>query len=151
MRLSCQKAVLFVAALTLACSEPTPPPVRLAAGFMLESINGQPLPAVLNAGPGDTTRILSATISFDLAGNAFSADHWRRVYPVNRIEEATLSLRQEYRITGEDIAVGSFTPCPPNALCIGNKIGKITESTLTLSYDDPTAPVYFYRRLVPFD
>ena len=151
MRVSCKEAFVFTTALTMACSDPTQPPERVSQDFLLESINGQPLPAVVNAGPDDTTRILSGTIRFDLAGNAFSAEHWRRVYPVNRTDENTLSLLQEYRITDGDIVVGSFTPCPPNALCIGNKIGMITESTLTLSYDYPNAPVYFYRRLIPID
>jgi hypothetical protein len=151
MRLSCQKAFLLVAALTLACHESTSPPQTVARQYRLVSVDGQPLPAVLNARQGDTTRILWATIALDVAGNAYSADHWRRVYPPNPAEEATLSLQQEYRISGDNITVGSFTPCPENAVCIGNKTGKITESTLTLSYaDSPTAPVYFYG-LMPVD
>jgi hypothetical protein len=151
MRLFCREAFVFTAALTMACSDPTRPPERVSQFFLLESINGQPLPAIVNAAPGDTTRILSATVNFDLAGNAFTAERWRRVYPVNQADEATLTLDQKYRITRGTIIVGSFTPCPPNALCIGNKIGTITESTLTLSYDDPNAPVYFYRRAFLMD
>jgi hypothetical protein len=151
MRLFCKEAFAVATAFTMACSEPTRPPERVSQDFLLESINGQPLPAVVNAAPGDTTRILSATVSFDLAGNAFTSERWSRVYSVNQTDQGTLALQQEYRITSGEIVVGSFTPCPPNAICAGNKIGTITESTLTLSYDDPTAPVYFYRRLPRID
>jgi hypothetical protein len=117
---------------------------------MLVTIDGQPLPAVLNAGQSDTTRILWATISLDADGKAYTADHWRRVYPPNQTEEATLSLEQEYRISGDNITVGSFTPCRDTAACIGNKTGRITDSTLTLSFTDSGAPVYFYE-LMPVD
>lgn len=151
MRLSYQKAFLFSALLTMACAESTPPPGTVSRQYLLESINGQPLPALLSAAQADTTRILWATLSLDVAGNAYSADHWRRVYPPNQTEEATLALQLEYRITGDDITVGSFKPCPSNALCMGNKVGKITSTTLTLAYtDNPTAAVYVYR-LMPID
>jgi hypothetical protein len=145
MRLSCQKTLLLVAAVTMACHESTAPPQTVSKLYVLETINGQPLPAVLNAGQGDTTRVVWGTVILYSAGNAFTAEHWRRVYPPNPSEEGILSLQREYRIAGDNITVGSFTPCPINAICEGNKVGKLTSSTLTLAYEHAGAPVYLYQ------
>lgn len=65
-------------------------------------------------------------------------------YPAN---EATYTAHYEYMITGDSITVGSFKPCPPNALCARNRVGKLSDSTLTLSYggSPPGDPILNYR------
>ena len=145
MRLSCQKAFLPVVALTMACHESTAPPRTVSGLYVLESVNGRPLPTFVYSGQADTTFILSATLTLDGAGNAVRTEHWRYVYPPNRTDEATTTFLREYRIIGDIITVGSFTPCGINALCEGNKVGKLTSTTLTLAYENPTAPTYLYR------
>jgi len=129
----------------MACHESTTPLTIGSGVYRLESINGRPVPAFVSAEPADTTFILSATLTLDGAGNATRVEHWRYVYQPNRTDEGTLTLHVEYRITGNDITVGSFTPCGPAAICEGNKIGKLSSTTLTLAYDSPTAPVFLYR------
>lgn len=145
MRLSRLKALFPVVALTMACHESTAPPRMVSGLYVLESVNGQPVPAIVAAGQADTNFVLSATVSLDPAGNAVTAEHWRYVHQPNQTEEGTLILRQEYRITDHSITVGSFKPCPANAICIGNRVGKLTGTTLTLAYENPTAPLYLYR------
>lgn len=113
--------------------------------YVLESVNGRRVPAFVNAGLADTTFMLWATLTLDTAGNAFRTERWRYVYQPNRTEEGTFTIRNEYRIIGENITVGSFKPCPINALCEGNKVGKLTSSTLTLAFENPTAPLFLYR------
>lgn len=144
MRLSCQKALLLVAALTMACDESTAPPQTLSGLYVLETINGRPVPAILSAGQADTSFVLSATLTLDDAGNAVRAEHWRYVYQPNRTDEGTFTANVKYRITGDRITVGSFTPCL-DAICEGNKVGRVTSTTLTLAYEDPNAPVFLYR------
>src|SRR5882672_2831991 len=146
MRLSCLRALLPAVALTMACTDSTAPS-RLASGlYVLESVNGQAVPAIVIAGQTDTSFMLSATLTLDGAGNAVRIEHWRYVYQPSHAEEGTLTANSEYRITRGNITVGSFQPCPANALCEGNKVGKITSTTLTLAYaDNPTAPVFLYR------
>jgi hypothetical protein len=41
----------------------------------------------------------------------------------------------EYRVSGSQVEIGSFTPCPPNALtsCAPNLAGTITADALILA------------------
>ena len=146
MRLSCKKALVLVAAVTVACDESTGPSQTLSRLYILETINGRPVPAFVHVGQADTSFVLSATLTLDDAGNAVRVERWRYVYQPNRTEEGTFTGHMKYRINGDNITVGSFTPCPPNALCEGNKVGKVTSTTLTLAYENPTAPIFLYRR-----
>ncbi len=145
MHLSYLKAFLSIVALTTACHESTAPPRTVSGVYLLESVNGQPVPAVVYAGPADTTFMRSATLTLDVAGNAVRSEHWRYVYQPNRTDEGTFIANVHYKIAGDNITVGSFGICPPDALCEGNKVGKLTSTALTLSYDSPTAPVFLYR------
>jgi hypothetical protein len=146
MRLSCLRTLLPIVALTMACSNSTVP-ARLASGlYVLESVNGQAVPAIVIASQTDTSFMLSATLALDGAGNAVRIEHWRYVYQPSHAEEGTFTANAVYRISGDNITVGSFQPCPANALCEGNKVGKYTSTTLTLAYaNNPAAPVFLYR------
>jgi len=146
MRLSCLRALLPAVAFTMACHESTSPPPLASGVYVLESVNGQGVPAIVSASQIDTSFILSATITLDGTGHAIRSEHWRYVYQPNHVEEGTFTANAEYRITGDNITVGSFQPCPANALCEGNKVGEFTSTTLTLAYENnPTAPVFLYR------
>jgi hypothetical protein len=145
MRLACQKAFLLAAAFTMACDESTAPPQTLPRMYVLETIDGRPVPAIHFAGQADTTFVLWATLTLDDAGNAVRAERWRHVYPPNHTDESTFTSHAEYRIIGDRITVGRFTPCAPNALCEGNKVGRLTSTTLTLAYETPNAPIFLYR------
>jgi hypothetical protein len=146
MRLSCLKALLPAVALTMACHESTSPPSLASGVYVLESVNGQGVPAIVSASQIDTSFMLSATLTLDGAGHAIRSEHWRYVYQPNQVEEGTFTANVEYRLTGDNIAVGFFQPCPANAIYEGNKVGKITSTTLTLAYENnPTSPVFLYR------
>ena len=146
MRLPCLKACLPILALTLACSDSTSPTKLVSGTYVLETVNGQGIPAVFSAGQADTSFMLSATLSLDGAGHGLRSEHWRYVFPPNQVQEGTFTMPVEYRIDGDNITVGSFQPCPANALCEGNKVGKFTSTTLTLSYETTsTSPVFLYR------
>ncbi len=113
---------------------------------MLESVNGQSLPA----GIGGSNSVLWATLTLDAAGNAVNVDHIKSVFQ-NNASENTYSLRREYRIRGDSIEIGSFKPCPPGADCIGNQLGVVADSTvaLTVSYNPyPTNPIVYLYRLI---
>ena len=147
MRLSCQKVLVLAAALTMACNDSAaPPPPEVAPGtYILETINGRPVPTFVSSDQTDTSFVLWATLTLDGAGKAVRTEHYRHVYPPNRTEEGTFIAHREYRIIDDSITVGIFTPCGPLALCEGNKAGKITGTTLTLAYENPTAPIFLYR------
>jgi hypothetical protein len=145
MNLSCQKAFVLVLTLTMACNESTAPPPEAAPRlYILESINGRPIPTFVSADQTGTSFVLWATLTLDVAGNAVREERWRNVYPPNT-EEGTFIAHYQYRIIGDNITVGIFTPCPIDAVCEGNKVGKITGTSLTLAYENPTAPIFLYR------
>lgn len=146
MRLPCLKALLPAAALIMACHESTSPPQLVSGVYVLETVNNHGVPAIVSAGQADTSFMLSATLTLDGTGHGIRSEHWRYVFQPNQVEEGTFTANVEYRISGENIELGSFQPCPPNALCEGNKVGRFTSTTLTLSYaDNTTAPVFLYR------
>ena len=130
----------------MGCDGSTSPPETASGLYILQTINGRPLPAYTSAGQADTSFVLSATLILDDAGNALRAERWRYVYQPNGSDEGTFTAHVKYRINGDNITVGTFTPCPPLSICEGNKVGKITGTSLTLAYEDPTAPTFLYRR-----
>jgi len=146
MRLSGQKAFVLVLALTMGCHDTTAPPAQSARVYVLESVNGQPVPVFL----GGSTTVVWATLTLDVAGNAITVDHNRSVFQ-NTSSENTYSVRREYRVRGDSIEIGAFKPCPPGALCIANTLGVIADSTvaLTIGYNPyPTNPIVYLYRLV---
>ena len=144
MRLSRRTMSFLVFALAIACRDTTAPE-RISAGFVLESVNGQPLPAVLFS---DATRILTvvgSTLTLTMDGHAFIGE----VYTQNSqgiVTQPTFAATLEYQLHGDQIEIGSFTPCPPNAQCAANATGTLSNGTLTLNNPLP-APnkIYVYR------
>lgn len=147
MRLSRQKALLLIGALTTACHDTTAPPTGF---YRLESFNNQTLPAVINAGSGDTTTLFSGFLVLDGAANAMIATHSRQVHPSIPPRDATDTARYTYRVVGDSIAFDYSPPCPINALCVGPPYAKSTSTTLTLFYfsiPGTAKPTYLYRLL----
>jgi hypothetical protein len=148
MRLSCQKWFLIALALTTGCHDTiAPPPSTPRAGlYVLESVNGQPVPASLGGG----TSVLWATLTLDVTGTAIRVNHTKSVFQ-NSSSENTYSIRAEYRVRGDSIEIGFFKPCPPGVLCIGNTLGMIADSSvaLTVGYNPyPTNPIIYLYRLI---
>ena len=146
MRLSCQKAFVLAVMLTVACGEPNAPPLVLVL-FTLESVDSRPLPFVIGSNGPDTLTLLSATVTFDVAGKARITVHTRSVTVPNAPTEATNTSRYSYTIVGDSITFDYDPPCPPNALCVAPPYGKLTSNTLTLFYwisPDASIP-YVYR------
>jgi hypothetical protein len=130
MRLSCQKAFIFVLVATIGCGDTTAP-IKVPAQFDLVNINGRQLPTYLAATPGLTATILWASLTLDRAGKAEMTEH-RRVEGPGILTEATYTNTFDYRIHGDKIEIGSFEPCPINAICAPNMIGTISNSGLSL-------------------
>lgn len=151
MLFSCQKALLLVAVSTVACHDSTAPPVSILGSYALLSINGQGLPAIIQSGGGDTTRVFWSILTLDGAGNATIDEKTRRTRLNQPATEAIATSRYSYRVIGDSIAFDYSPPCPPNALCVGPPGGKLSGSTLTLSYsgNPPPRPPSIYRLLGP--
>jgi hypothetical protein len=145
MKFSCLLAVSFVA-LAGGCGDATAPSQNVTALYVLESINGEVLPATFSIHPGWIATVSWATVNLDAAGNATIVERRRTETPSSQFERTDARIT-DYEITGERIEIGP--PCPLDAPidCVPKRIGQITASTLTLSGDlgDPNGVVYLYR------
>lgn len=147
MPLSCQKLLVLGLGLTIGCHDSTAPVTPASKLYVLQSVNGQPVPA----NTGGSTSIVWATLTLDAAGNATTVDHRQTIFQ-GTSSENTIAIRHQYRIRGDSIEIGFFTPCPPGADCISNTFGVVADSSiaLTVSYIIyPTQPIIYFYRLVP--
>ena len=140
MYLSRQKSCLISLLVLAACSDGTAPPQASTRLYVLESINGNPLPTITSAGAGDTVTVLWATLTLGSAGDAVTVDHVRHAYLAYPPQEQTFGSRYQYRVTGDSITVGFFGQCWD--LCISNRVGAISESSVSLidSYNPYPVP-----------
>jgi hypothetical protein len=143
MRLVRPIAAAFVGLLATGCGDPTAPK-RVTALYILESINGQPLPATFSQSPIETATVFWATLNLDLAGNASMAERRRSVYATSQ-HERTNTWLTGYEITGQAIVIGP--PCGSDVErdCAIRRYGEIIGSTLTLRESVVDAPVYLYH------
>lgn len=145
MNLICPTLLVAVASV-LACHESTAPQSETRI-YVLQSINGNPLPVVTGAGAGDTLTALWATLTLEPNGNATTIDHYRHVYLAYPAEEKTLAVRLQYRVSRDSITVGWFGQCVD--ICAWNRVGSITDSSVSLieSYNPYPTPseVRLYR------
>lgn len=144
MRLSRRTIGFLVFALTLGCRDTTGPKT-ISAVFVLQSVNGQPLPAVVFSEAGRTRTVVSSILRLDQEGRAFITESdTENLQGVVSSQFFLATL--EYRLHGSHIEIGSFTPCPPNALCAANATGIILNGMLSLNNPLP-APnkTYLYQ------
>jgi len=139
MSVSRLNALALLCAVATACHESSAPHQATTRVYVLESINGNPPPTVTSSGAGDTVTVLWATLTLGPTGDALTVDHLRHAYLAYPPQEQTLASPSEYRVTGDSITVGFFGQCQD--LCIRNRVGVITESSVSLIDDYNPYPV----------
>jgi hypothetical protein len=144
MRPSCQKAFLLLIASTIGCSDSTAP-LTLPAVFELENINGRQLPTYFATPPSLTPTVLSASVSLGNAGKAVMSERRRDLDGT----ETTFTNTYDYRLDGDQIEI--VVPCPPNANCIPNFVGTVSDAALSLRIAEltPTYSIIYYYRIAP--
>ena len=137
--------VAVVGMLALSCSDSTGP-TRVTALYLLESIDGEPLPATFASSPIETSTVFWATLNLDEAGNAAMAEH-RYSLSGGFEQERTHTQITVYEISGEFITLGHRCRIGPLIDCAPNRVGRIEGSSLRLSGSDgdPNNLTYVYR------
>lgn len=143
---------VFVALLALALSGCDDDFLPFVEGtYQLVRAEGAPLPFTLwDTGAEDAT-LLNERLTFRSDGTVErrTLRRFREGNPVQQREEWVV-MEQEYRLEGRTITVGWFTPCPPNAMCLGNDSGRASRDRVILSSvlhsDDATGVTLEYRR-----
>lgn len=151
MRLSCRLASLVLAATTIACSEPLTPST-VSGFYLLESVNGQPVPVVIGPIPEETITVLDGSVTLTSDANAYIYERRREVRQ-NVPSERTYSSRLRFVLDGT--RMGFPIDCPPNANCMLLE-GIIFGERLRIAvggFSAPNAMIYEYRlapsRIVP--
>ena len=144
MRLPRQQAFALLLVAAIGCNDSIGP--KLPATFDLENINGRGLPTFYSPTPGLTPTILFASLTLDNNGKAFWLEGRRESDGTQTIINNTF----DYKITFNQIEIGSFSPCAANANCMGTYKGTISNETLSLNVQatDAGAIVYNYRNSI---
>ncbi|TVP48167.1 MAG: hypothetical protein EA350_03725 [Gemmatimonadales bacterium] len=112
---------------------PTGTSDSLSGSFELAAVGGAPLPAVMWSDAAATGVLHADRLDFRPDGTV--TRHYRFVMTPHGSEEVEVFahvLELEYRRRGRSIEIGRLEPCPPNALCIPNDIGRIRSGGLEL-------------------
>jgi len=144
MRLPRQQAFALLLVAAIGCSDSISP--KLPATFDLENINGRGLPTFYSPTPGLTPTILFASLTLDNNGKAF----WLEARQESDGTQTIINNTFDYKITFNQIEIGSFSPCAANANCMGTYKGTISNETLSLNVQatDGGAIVYNYRKSI---
>ena len=144
MRLSRQKAFLFLLAATMGFHDTTAP-IKVPAQFDLVNINGRPIPTYVSPTPGNPPTILWASLSFYEAGQAVMTEHRQEVDGT----ETTRTANLVYRIRGNQLVMSCFQPpaidTPVDLYCV-SYTGTISAESLSLIVvPGPGSVIYNYR------
>jgi hypothetical protein len=144
MRLICQKVCLLVMGSSIACRNSTVPEVRdeglgeqISAGeqassrYVLETIDGRPLPTYIAIIPAGVTTVFSSSVTLDKAGKAVIVEHKRSGFGGRDIESTDTSTF-DYRIHDGRIEIGSFGSCATDRECAPARTGTISVAELNL-------------------
>lgn len=127
MQLRCPKVVfsVFAFAALVGCHDTSGPP-SLPANYMLVSVNGRPLPAIISPIP-ETPTVLDGTLFLDGAGNAVVTVHETAMISPG---EVTYTTNYTYTISDGKIEFHPVTPCPADAICAGPPVGTFFQNHL---------------------
>lgn len=144
---SFRQVVFILLACGTACHKPASAASASPTYYVLEALDGKPLPASWNAG-GVTIMVHWGKLWLYPDGNATTVDYETHTQPgVAGVGGGTSTAYSRYRIDHDSIKV-AFHPC--KTPCFLGYVGKITDSTLTLrAATAPQAsywPLFFYRR-----
>lgn len=146
MSLFSRQALFVLLAYGMACHKPASAAQGAPTYYVLESIDAKPLPASWNLG-GVTILTHWGKLWLFPDGNATRMDYETHTQPgVSGVGGGTSTAYSRYRIDGDSIKI-AFHPC--KAPCFLGYIGKISDSTLTLTAANAPQspwPLYLYRR-----
>jgi hypothetical protein len=145
MRRSRQKAYLLVLIGSIACDSTTGPGT-VSEHFVLQTIDGRPLPTYIAATPGGVSTIISSSLTLDKAGKAVVIEHRDEMFR----GDVTDTTAYDYSIHGNQIEIGSFSVCLANLVCPTNRIGTISPFGLSLVINPTSSDyhiVFKYRSL----
>jgi hypothetical protein len=144
---------LLVAGALGACGSDAVAPVaaRFDGAYALEAVDGIRLPATVADEPGYRSILLADTLTFQRDGIVARSMVYRQVSATRSPRDTVYHLRMTfpYTVEASRLTIGSRTPCPPNANCVGREDGTISASGVIVwaRLFWSGEPVLFFRRL----
>lgn len=107
-----------------ACSDSTSPGASIAGTYSLQTINGQPLPVVVNSSGSPYSEVLSSQISLDANGNYNSLTRYRDTYPGGLPNLVDVSATGYWTLSGSQITLTEigYPNDPSYGTISGNRI-----------------------------
>jgi hypothetical protein len=131
----CLAALLIAPA--VACHDTSGPP-PLPANYMLVSVNGRPLPAIISPIPEAPT-VLDGTLFLDGSGNAIIHEHQKVMIAPGDVT---------YNTTYTDNTIQFHIDCPIGAFCIQPPVGTFVNGHLLVTMGANNA-LYDYQLVMP--
>jgi hypothetical protein len=139
MLFSCKRVSIALLVSTLACRSISEP-ARIAADFVLDNINGRPLPTFVSPVP-EAPSIVSATLHFDRSGKVVTSELQR---DMNQ-SEVRVTYTLDYKILGNRLEIGCFGPGSASALCAVGFSGTISSDGQSLTLSPNQSVIYSYK------
>jgi hypothetical protein len=139
----------MLAALAAAGCGSATAPADLAGTYVLRTVQGSALPAVLSSGQSaaggtETITLLASSFRFERGGAVRYVATLRNVSDrPARDTSFTVTASLTYRRVGPRVEISPDPPCPDTALCGGYFTGRLAGDGLEI--DLGTAPVVQYR------
>lgn len=132
------------------CSEPLST-VDLKGDYSLSQVDGKPLPALIWTSGEQRFLVTGESLSFDGHGTVTRATGERfENTTTGAVRTEVVRRTAHYRIMNSTIEIGSFTPCPVDAICVANDIGSFSKQQISLTVHLSGTPQQFvYLAVVP--
>ena len=107
-----------------ACSDSTSPGASIAGTYSLQTINGQPLPVVVNSSGSPYSEVLSSQISLGVDGDYNSLTRYRDTYPGGQPNLVDVRATGFWTLSGSQITLTEigYPNDPSYGTISGNRI-----------------------------
>jgi hypothetical protein len=115
------------------CSEPTST-LDLQGDFYLSQVDSRPLPALIWTSADERFLVTAESLSFDGHGTVTrtTAERFENTH-TGAVRSELITRTAQYKVTNSSLEIGSFTPCPADAICVGNDIGSFSKEQISLT------------------
>lgn len=134
----------------LGCSSDNITAPKSVAGYVFraESLGAAHLPVIFAEEAGETFTLYDDHLAFDDVGGLTRGSTILRTTKATGAKSFSITDQKlRYIINGTHISLLPISPCPVNAICVGNDEGTITGTTILLKSYQYSQPglVQFYR------
>ena len=139
--------------MTASCSSDPLGVQSIVGGYYLERVSDNQLPFVFSVSASERYSLLGESLYFDGKGVVSRTQGVRyENTETGQVRTDNTTVSANYRVNGDSIEIGRFSPCPINALCIANDAGLIEVGRLLVRSPRFGGPKELsYRKAIAID